>query len=78
VITGGLAPMRDTSTSMNPRTFLQKIYAAGAKAHFDAVGESACTGLHGANRLASNSLAECFVFGSRAALAARFARAEGR
>jgi L-aspartate oxidase len=42
-------------------TSLRRLYA---------VGECACSGVHGANRLASNSLTECFVFGARAAAAA--------
>ncbi len=45
-------------TDLGGRTSLAGLYAAG---------EAACTGVHGANRLASNSLLEGLVFGSRAA-----------
>jgi L-aspartate oxidase len=48
-------------TDLDGRTGVEGVYAAG---------ECACTGVHGANRLASNSLLECLVFGRRAALAA--------
>jgi len=51
--------MGGIKTDLAGRTSLPGLYAAG---------EAACTGVHGANRLASNSLLEGLVFGARAAL----------
>jgi hypothetical protein len=39
VISGGLAPAANTSTSYDPRTFLQDMYADGAGGSFDGVGD---------------------------------------
>ena len=44
------------------------LYARTAVPGLYAVGEAASTGVHGANRLASNSMLECLVFGRRAAV----------
>jgi len=51
--------MGGIATDLDGRTNIPGLYACG---------EAACTGVHGANRLASNSLLECLVFGRRCAL----------
>lgn len=69
---------RDIDIAINwiPVVPVQHFFMGGIKTDYHgrtnipglfACGESACTGVHGANRLASNSLLECLVFGRRCA-----------
>jgi L-aspartate oxidase len=51
--------MGGIKTDINGKTNINGLYACG---------ESSCTGVHGGNRLASNSLLECLVFGRRCAI----------
>jgi L-aspartate oxidase len=69
----GLDPMRELVPVAPAAHYMMGGIVADLNAHSTlpglyAVGESSCTGLHGANRLASNSLSECFVFARRAVL----------
>lgn len=75
-ITADLLPVRPAAhyamggiaTDLNGVASLPGLYAAG---------EAAATGVHGANRLASNSLLEGLVFGARAGVSMRRARCRG-
>jgi L-aspartate oxidase len=76
VITRDLVPVRPAAhymmggvvTDLEGKTPIEGLWAAG---------EVACTGLHGANRLASNSLLEGLVFGEAAGRAAARSRSAG-
>ena len=63
--------MGGVRSDLNGRTALRRLYA---------VGETCCNGVHGANRLASNSLLESLLFAKRAGLdiSLNFSASDGR
>jgi L-aspartate oxidase len=61
--------MGGVRTDVNGQTTVERLFAAG---------EAACSGVHGANRLASNSLLEGLVYGARAGVAMRDSNVEPR
>ena len=61
--------MGGIETDLDGMTNIEGLYACG---------EAACTGIHGANRLASNSMLECLVFGRRCARHINASRVKAR
>jgi len=57
---GGIPVNTKGQVRSGPNGFIERLFAAG---------ESACVSVHGANRLGSNSLLECVVYGRRTGLA---------